>query len=122
MLIHPKLRKYPLTDERLKQVGESYRIMYALMAMAELEYTKYMDTNFKDPMIHKTISNVKDGIGKILRHHKVAVDTSDETTILGFVDDSLEVVKLMLNKLQPEQIREFAQGFSDMVREGEKAA
>lgn len=115
-----KVRRQPLSEKRCEQVGESYRLMYILMSMAELEYQKYMDTDFQNPMIHATITKIKEGISRVLSHHKVAVDDSQLIPILEFTDDMLTTVKLMANNMEPREISAFAAGVGELIKAGKE--
>lgn len=108
-----KLRKQPLTNERMLSIGRSYRQMYILASLMDLEYTNFMDTNFKDPITHQKISQIKSNIDHVLSKHKIAVDTTYSDNMLFALDDLNDIVKLMTN-LSPEQIKEFAKEFGKM--------
>jgi hypothetical protein len=108
------LRKQPLTDERAMRIGKSYRQMYILAAIMELEYTNFMDTNFKNPITHHKIATLKGCLDHVIKAHRLAVDKVNEDNTLFALDDLNDIIKLMTN-LAPEQIKDFAAGFSKMV-------
>ena len=111
------LRKQPLTDERAMRIGKSYRQMYILAAIMELEYANFMDTNFKNSVTHHKINTMKDCIAHVMNAHKLAVDKMNEDNTLVALDDLNDIIKMMTN-MDPKQIKEFAEGFSKMANHG----
>jgi hypothetical protein len=109
-----KLRKQPLSQEKMLSIGRSYRQMYILAALMDLEYTNFMDTNFKNPITHQKISQIKANIDHVMVKHQMALDRTNTDNLIFALDDLNDIVKLMTN-LTPEQIKEFAKGFEKLL-------
>jgi hypothetical protein len=105
-----KLRKQQLTPEKMLSIGRSYRQMYILAALMDLEYTNFMDINFKSPITHQKISQIKANIDHVMIKHQMVLDRNNTDNLIFALDDLNDIVKLMTN-LTPEQIKEFAKGF-----------
>lgn len=108
------LRKQKLTPERAMRIGESYRQMYILAAIMELEYMQFMDTNFKNPVTHQKIGTMKACLDHVIKAHSLAVDKANEENTLCALDDLNDIIKLMTS-MPPEQIKEFAESFGKMI-------
>lgn len=114
----------PMTPAREQLIAESYRQMYALASMMELEYAQHMDTNYKSQAVHNHVKTLKRSIEFILKHHKAGVDTSAEVPILDALFDLNDINKMFL-RMAPERIQAFAGGMRVELakeREGEEAA
>jgi hypothetical protein len=109
-----KLRKQQLTPEKMISIGRSYRQMYILAALMDLEYSNFMDINFKSPITHQKISQIKANIDHVMTKHKIVLDKINTDELLFALDDLNDIVKLM-SRLTPEQIQEFAKGFEKML-------
>lgn len=109
-----RLRKAEMTDERAAAVGRSYRQMYILASLMDLEYTNFMDTNFKNPITHQKISQIKANIDHVMVKHQMVLDKTNTDNLIFALDDLNDIVKLMTN-LTPEQIKEFSKGFEKML-------
>jgi hypothetical protein len=116
--------KQPMTPVRAKRVGESYRQMFGLASMLDLEYTQHMDVDFKSQAVHNHVKTILKSIQFILRHHKAGVDTSAEEPILDGLHDLNEINKMFLG-MSSERIQAFAAGMRREIakeQEGEVAA
>ena len=116
--------RYPMTPERAKRVGESYRQMFAYCQMMLMEYDKYMDTDFKSQAVNNHIKSMIKSIDFIMSKHKVAVDTSAEINILDGLYDLNRINKMFLG-MQTERITVFADNMEAELKkeqEGEEAA
>lgn len=109
-----KIRRQPLTQERLKLVGYSYRYMFLLSQLLELEYSQHLDTDFRNPNIHNKISKMSGLIGEVSKHTSLVLGDSDQETILEYVDDLNEIVKTLLN-LEPEEIKRFSENLETIL-------
>jgi hypothetical protein len=109
-----KLRKQQLTPEKMISIGRSYRQMYILASLMDLEYTNFMDTNFKSPITHQKISQIKANIDHVMVKHRMAIDATETDNLIFALDDLNDIVKLMTN-LTPDQIKEFAKGFEKLL-------
>jgi hypothetical protein len=109
-----KLRKQPLTPEKMLSIGRSYRQMYILASLMDLEYSNFMDINFKSPITHQKISQIKANIDHVMINHKIVLEKTNTDELLFALDDLNDIVKLM-SRLTPEQIQEFAKGFEKML-------
>lgn len=108
------LRKQPLTDERAMRIGKSYRQMYILASLMELEYANFMDTNFKNPITHQKIGTMKSCLDHVIKVHRLAVDQVNEDNTLVALDDLNDIIK-SITSLDPKQIRDFAEGISRLM-------
>lgn len=92
-----KLRKVPLTDQRARAAGESYRYLYVLAQMMDIEYQEYKDTDFKDGITHKEIGVMNKAIQFILhKHAKVLGGTSDDN-VLAIAHELGRTIKKAIN-------------------------
>jgi hypothetical protein len=73
-----------------------------------------MDTNFKNPITHQKISQIKANIDHVMIKHQMVLDKNNTDNLIFALDDLNDIVKLMTN-LTPEQIKEFLKGFEKLV-------
>jgi hypothetical protein len=112
-----KLRRQPLTKERARKIGMSFRHMYVLSVLMELEYMEHCDVNLKHPTIHQKLSRIKSDLQDVQKHHALVLDGKDVETILEPIHHLNEVIKVLL-ELEPNQIEAFSQGLSKMINDG----
>lgn len=103
-----KLRKQQLTPERMISIGRSYRQMYILASLMDIEYTNFMDTDFKQPITHQKISQIKDNIDYVMRKHQMVLEKGNADELIFALDDLNDIIKLLTN-LNSEQIKEILQ-------------
>lgn len=115
-----KLRTAPLTKENAKRIGQSYRYMYLLSRLMDLEYTNYRDINLKSPVLHQKITRMTQDLEAVTKHHSLVLDTADADDILDSVYYLNNVVKVLCG-LEPHQIKEFSEGLANMLKQEEVA-
>jgi hypothetical protein len=103
-----KLRKQQLTPERMISIGRSYRQMYILASLMDIEYTNFMDTDFKQPITHQKISQIKDNVDYVMRKHQMVLEKGNADELIFALDDLNDIIKLLTN-LNSEQIKEILQ-------------
>lgn len=112
-----KLRRQPMTQERLRKVGHSYRYMFLLTQLLELEYAQWCDSDFNNPTIHNKIRKMNEAKRDVVRHFGSFVDNKSIDAILEPTHYLNETVKILCS-LEADQIAEFAQGLTKMINDG----
>jgi hypothetical protein len=82
--------------------------MYILASLMDIEYTKFMDTDFKQPITHQKISQIKDNVDYVMRKHQMVLEKGNADELIFALDDLNDIIKLLTN-LNSEQIKEILQ-------------
>lgn len=98
----------------MRKVGISYRYMFLLSQLLELEYSQFLDSDFKSPVIHNKIRKMREAHGDIVKHLGVVLDGKDVESILEPTHYLNETVKILCS-LEPNQIKEFSEGLNKLT-------
>ncbi|QIL37808.1 hypothetical protein G7074_18080 [Pedobacter sp. HDW13] len=108
-----KLRIQPLTEARMRAVGESYRMQYILCRLLDIEYSDQLDVNFRKPAIHNHIRRAQESIKAVHEHSKLCLEVGKDDNILESMCELHEIVK-MIAHLDQNQIKEVCEGMRSM--------
>lgn len=103
-----------MTQERAIAVGKSYRYMFLLTQLLELEYAQYMDTSFNNPTIHNKIRKMNEAKRDVVRHFGSFVDNKSMDAILEPTHYLNETVKILCS-LDPQDIQTFSQSLNKII-------
>lgn len=93
------MRRRELTEERVVKVAESYRMMYALTSLLEMEHQEYLDTDFKNANLHNHIRRIKESI-KVIQtaiNRVIDIDKIDELFVMESIYNLRTIVNDKLN-------------------------
>ena len=101
-----KLRQQQLTQDKARRIGESYRFMYVVSNVLQLEYMQHRDTHYGRPDIHNKIRLMTQSMDAVSKHLVGFVGDAENEEVLEFTDLLADVFKELVN-LNKEELSVF---------------